>query len=258
MNSTGKSFTRRGLLVGAAAAAAGAAVAGGLFPSVTAAQVVTPIPAPNFVLHTVPVIDMGVTMDRTFLAHVPLPLGLQQGPLPAVIVFHGGGQDGARMAQHWQSMVGQFVIVCLNGLFDPLAGETLWRSVRVGDVTVPTIDLALVEAVLAWLAATGRVDMQRVYASGFSSGAVFTWRLSMLNRTVNRFRGFAPVSHTNSTAQVALGDVAAMRTPKPLAYAHGTADPNWSQTILDVPQPTPPDVVMAWINRNRHAGGRSA
>ena len=125
----------------------------------TAAQPVvtpTPVPLPAFLPHTIPVTDGGATIDRTFLAHIPLPLGLQQGPLPAVIVFHGAGQDGLRMVQHWESMVGQFVIVCPNGLFDPLAHETRWRSVRVGDSTVPTTDLAFVDALLAWLAATGR------------------------------------------------------------------------------------------------------
>jgi poly(3-hydroxybutyrate) depolymerase len=212
--------SRRGLLIGAAAAAATATMVGGLFPSITAAQIAPPVPpvlAPAFLPYTIPVTDAGVTLDRTFLAHIPLTLPLQQGLLPAVIVFHGGGQDGSRMVQHWDSMVGQFVMVCPNARFDPLAGETRWQVPRVGDLTIPTVDLAFVEALLAWLAATGRVDMQRVYASGFSSGAAMTWQLTVLNRSVNRFRGFAPVSHVVNTTQVALGDAAAMNTPKPLA-----------------------------------------
>jgi poly(3-hydroxybutyrate) depolymerase len=233
------------------ATAATLAAAGALGPRGAAAQGITPVPLPQFLPHVLPVTDGGATADRTFLAHVPLPLGLQQGPLPAVIVFHGGGQDASRMVQHWQAMVGQFVIVCPNALFDPLAHQTLWRVARVGEASIPTIDLAFVDALLEWLRGTGRVDMNRIYAAGFSSGAVMTWQLTMLDRFVDRFRGFAPVSHTFNTSQVALADPRAMRTPKPLAYAHGTADPNWSQTLLDVPQPTPPDVVLSWITRNR-------
>jgi len=116
---------------------------------------------------------------------------------------------------------------------------------------VPTVDLAFVEAIINWLAAGGAVDMERVYACGFSSGAAMTWQLSMLNRSVNHFRGFAPLAHAFNTAQLALGDAAAMSTPKPLAYAHGTADPSWSESFFDQQQPTPPDVVLHWINRNR-------
>jgi poly(3-hydroxybutyrate) depolymerase len=143
------------------------------------------------------------------------------------------------------------VIVCRQALVDPIANATRWVQARPGDASVPTTDLAFVEALLDWLAATGDVDLERVYASGFSSGAGMTWQLSVLDRTVNRFRGFAPVSKTLSSAQLALGDAAALSTPKPLIYFHGTADDNWSQAILDEPQPTPPDVVADWIGRNR-------
>jgi poly(3-hydroxybutyrate) depolymerase len=146
--------------------------------------------------------------------------------------------------QHWDSMVGQFVMVCPNARFDPLAGETRWQVPRVGDLAIPTVDLAFVEALLACLATTGRVDMQRVYASGFSSGAAMTWQLTVLNRSVNRFRGFAPVSHVVNTTQVALGDAAAMNN----AQAAGVRARHCRhQLVADHPEPAAADAT-----RRRH------
>jgi poly(3-hydroxybutyrate) depolymerase len=116
---------------------------------------------------------------------------------------------------------------------------------------VPRTDLAFVDAVLDWLAATGKVDMDRVYASGFSNGAAMTWQLAMLDHSINCFRGLAPVSHEGyHLAKAALGDPIALQTPKPLIYTHGTADDNWSKVINDEQQLLPPDVVALWVTRN--------
>ena len=86
---------------------------------------------------------------------------------------------------------------------------TGWEYVRPGVGTVPTVDLAFTEAILNWLRGTGRVDMERVYAAGFSSGGDFTWQLTQLNRSVNWFRGYAPVSAIVNTSMTALADPAA-------------------------------------------------
>ena len=130
-------------------------------------------------------------------------------------------------------------------------GITQWEFAGPGAATVPTRDLRFTEAILDWLRATGGVDMQRVYASGFSSGGNFTWQLTQLNRSVNWFRGYAPLSAVPNTWMIGLSDPAATATPKPLAYTMGTADYNWSRIALGVQQPTPPDAVSAWITRNR-------
>jgi poly(3-hydroxybutyrate) depolymerase len=84
--------------------------------------------------------------------------------MPAVIVFHGGGQDASDLLQHWASLIPAYdlVIVCPQALVDPADGVTHWYTARPGNTTIPTTDLAFVDALLGWLAATGRVDMQRV------------------------------------------------------------------------------------------------
>jgi poly(3-hydroxybutyrate) depolymerase len=85
-----------------------------------------------------------------------------------------------------------------------------------------------------------------------------TWQLTLLDAFVGRFRGFAPVAHEGfQLAKTALADPAALATPKPLIYTHGTADPNWSQVVNDEQRLLPPDVVTRWIARNRSRAAAS-
>ena len=246
--------TRRRLLVGSVGALAVTSLAASLggvrHASAQTLPVppLTPRPLPAFVNHTVPVSDAGTVLQRSFLAHVPFT----SSPVPAVIVFHGGGQTAGDMVPHWESMIPStnFAIICPQGLFDPLDNKTHWHHARPGDVSVPTTDLAFVNAMLDWLQATGKVDMQRVYASGFSNGAGMTWQLTQLNAFVNRFRGFAPVSHRLNSAQMLLSDATARTTPKPVAFTMGTAEPNWAGEDASQQEPTPPDNVRYWMNRN--------
>jgi polyhydroxybutyrate depolymerase len=245
-------LSRRELLVGAAAAAAVAAVNGGREAAAQSLPVPlpTPRPLPSFLPHSIEVRDAGSTLQRSFLAHVPFT----SGPVPAVLVFHGGGQDAIDMVQHWEALIPDtnFAIVCPQALVDPVENKTRWQYVRPGDVAVPTTDLAFVAALLTWLQATGKIDTQRIYAAGFSSGAGMTWQLTQLNFFVNRFRGFAPVSHRLNSAQLQLSDVAARTLPKPVAFTMGTAEPSWAgQDTTGGSEPTPPDNIRYWIQRNR-------
>ena len=194
------SLNRRQLLAGGAAVTAAAFLSNGI----AAAQIAPPPPVPPWAPVAISVTDNGTTLNRTFLVHVPPVVPGQV--LPAVIAYHGGGQNAAAMAQHWDSVRNLCVIVCPNALVRPSTGMTGWEYVRPGIGTVPTVDLAFTEAILNWLRGTGRVDMERVYAAGFSSGGDFTWQLTQLNRSVNWFRGYAPVSAIVNTSMTALAD----------------------------------------------------
>jgi poly(3-hydroxybutyrate) depolymerase len=235
------SLNRRQLLAGAGAVAATA-----LLSSTASAQ--TAPPSAAWGLQTLSVTTGGVTVNRTFLVYAPA----STTPLPAVVVYHGGGQTARDMIQHWDSVKDLCVLVFPNALVRPVAGITEWAFVRPGDTVVPAIDLDFTEAILNWLRATGRVDMDRVYASGFSSGGNFTWQLTVLNRSVNWFRGYAPLSAVPNVSMMALSDPRANVTPKPLAFTMGTADYDWSRVDPSgVQQPVPTDAITAWIARNR-------
>lgn len=218
-----------------------------------------PLPAPQFSSQSISVTDGGQTLTRQFLIHVPLRPIAQRTPMPAVIAFHGANQIAKDMALHWKSVIDhhEMVVVCPQGTTDATTNRTHWIDAGEGDTSVPTTDLAFVAALLDWLESTGDVDMDRVYASGFSNGAGMTWQLAMLNDFVKRFKGYAPVSsHGTQRAKLRLGDKAALETPKPLIYTHGTADDNWSTVAGGEQQMLPPDVVARWVARNhaRHAG----
>jgi len=243
-------FTRRQLLGTTAAALSMLPLA----TSVSAQVLPVPTPGPQqysgFAEHTIVVSDGGTVLQRSFLAHVPLVVGRL---VPAVIVFHGGGQTADDMIQHWESLLPtyQIAIVCPQSLIDPSLNATRWRHAQAGDAAVPTVDLAFVTALLDWLASTGKIDMQRVYAAGFSNGGGMTWQLTQLNAFVNRFRGFAPVAHVLNAGQIALSEAPARTTPKPVAYTVGTADSVWGTAQTTAHEPLPPDVVRYWILRNR-------
>ena len=148
-------MSRRRLLASVAATS----VVTALSSSRVAAQVggvptVPPQLPPTFVNRAIAVNDNGSVLQRSFLVHLPLVLG---PPMPAVIVFHGGGQNAGDMIQHWQSLIPTYdmVIVCPQGLVDPVDNKPHWYTARPGDVSVPTTDLAFVNALLDWLAAPG-------------------------------------------------------------------------------------------------------
>src|SRR3712207_1410420 len=206
---------------------------------------------PGFSARTITVTDAGRTLRRSFLIHVPLDA--PRGVAPAVIAFHGGGQTAEDMVLHWKSIVSMglgVVVVCPQALVDPDVDGTRWEIATPGAQAWPTTDLAFIDALLTSLVAREGVDPQRVYATGFSSGAGMTWQLSLHGDFVDRFRGFAPVSQALNSAMLALADADVWTIPKPLCYIHGTADDNWVRVHDGVLEPMPPDVVTAWLRRN--------
>lgn len=212
-----------------------------------ALQSAAPLPQ-GFSEETIEVDDGGQIMKRSFLIHVPAHPRL---PMPAVIAFHGGGQQAVKMAEHWASVVEfDFVIVCPQAQVDPDVNETRWEIPSPNDPVLPTSDLAFVDTLLQYLADTRLVDLNQVYATGFSNGAGMTWQLSLHDDFVHRFRGFAPVSQASNSAMLALAHPKAQTTPKPLCYMHGTADDNWTQVYNDVREPMPHEVVTDWLERN--------
>src|SRR5688500_12870599 len=109
-------FTRRRLLATSAAALATTSLVASLSTQRASAQVVPGPTVPpqqytGFASHTISVSDAGGVLQRSFLVHIPLVIG---PPMPAVIVFHGGGQNATDMIQHWESLIPTYklVIVC--------------------------------------------------------------------------------------------------------------------------------------------------
>ena len=134
------------------------------------------------------------------------------GKAPLVLCFHGHGDDMGNfelteMHRAWP----EAIVVYLQGLpsRDGLSGwqvEAKQNSDR---------DLKLVDAVLTTLHDKFRVDDDRIYATGFSNGAVFTYLLWAERPAV--FAAFAPVA-------ARLRPSVRPRLPKPLFHIAGKSD----------------------------------
>ena len=133
---------------------------------------------------------------RTFLTH--LPTGYNKSiKHPLILAFHGGSPLGYQSIQY-QSKLSQkadssdFIVVYPEGV--KVAGNRTWNA---GGCCQPTTnlnidDVGFVNSLLNNLFANKPIDTSRVYATGFSNGALLCYRLA--NELTNRFAAIAPVA----------------------------------------------------------------
>ncbi|MGH3972512.1 MAG: alpha/beta hydrolase family esterase [Pseudonocardiaceae bacterium] len=210
------------------------------------------------------------SISRTY--HIYIPDNPPQATVPAIIVFHGGGQDALHLASHWGIGAGSppppldgYLLIFPEA--DPRLSEE-WVHFNKGDSAFPTYDLLFVDHLLteitAAVYATGAavpnvtVDPALIYAAGFSNGGGMVWQL-MNSDHVSRFRGFAVVGKALDPEKAihyrheraALGDVPG---PVPVIYVHGTGDYGFRSpmTLLEVPLDTtlPANTVEEMLTRN--------
>ena len=131
-------------------------------------------------------------LSRTALLHVPE--GHVPGEdLPLVMVFHGGQgegeSNGRAMVGKWEHLRnGDFVMAFPDGIY---TGERAWAGPQ------DTRDLRFVDDLLAAIDLEVGIDLDRVYAAGFSNGSGFVWMLQCLR--AERFAGFGHVQQSMAT-----------------------------------------------------------
>lgn len=135
------------------------------------------------------------------------------GKAPLVLAFHGHGDSadnfqGVELQQHWA----QAILVYAQGLPSTRDGLAGWQ---VESGTDGDRDLKFVDQMLATLRQKFSVDDARIYSTGFSNGANFTYLLWAQRPKV--FAAFAPVA-----ARI-LPSVN-LTVPKPLLHVGGTED----------------------------------
>jgi polyhydroxybutyrate depolymerase len=155
---------------------------------------------------------------RTFQIHLP---AASPSPRPLLLAFHGGLADGAAMRRltNLDARADRegWVVAYPDGV------EGHWNDGR-GTTVIPAHrddvdDVGLAAALVDHLAATAGVDRDRVYATGFSNGAMFCHRLA--SERPGLVAAIAPVA---GTMPVPLLDAERPR-PVPVLIVHGTADP---------------------------------
>ena len=207
---------------------------------------------------------------RTY--HVEVPANPPQASVPAIIVFHGGGQDVEVIARNWGvSPAGPPPPPLDNYLLvfpetDPrMTAE--WVHFQTGDSAFPTFDLDFVRDLIGELTtrvyATGgaipgvSADPELIYVAGFSNGGGMVWQL--LNSDLSLLlRGFAAVGKAldpekvtqyNNSLPAGTGPAAA-----PVFYLQGTADrgfrPTFTQEEIQLDQTLPFFTLRQMLSRN--------
>ena len=203
--------------------------------------------------------------NREYYIHHPDTL---KGVIPEVVAphtkhavimaFHGGTSDINRdmMVNSWDCVAShdtfqdEVIVICPKAEFMEDTNQYQWQSATPQTEKLPLRDLKFVEALLDLY----KADPVNTYGTGFSSGAGMTWQLTYLDRTIDRFAGFAMVSQSATYRKEELGDATAMGKAKPIMYIHGTADNNWVranevQEEYEVDK-MPPDMMRDLIVRN--------
>lgn len=133
---------------------------------------------------------------RTFLVHQPVGYTASKR-YPLVLAFHGGSPLGYQSIQYQSRLTEKsdsagFILVYPEGV--RAAGNRTWNA---GGCCAPATalnidDVGFTSALLDTLFGSYAVDTTRVYATGFSNGALLCYRLA--NELSSRFAAIAPVA----------------------------------------------------------------
>ena len=154
-------------------------------------------------------------VERGYLVFLP-PSYRPEHPAPLVLVFHGGGGRATGIAPHTGfSLLAEregFVAVYPDGL------GRRWNDGR--GFAAAHDDVGFVRALLDTLGRTLTLDPRRIYATGISNGAVFSYRLACDLPGV-----FAAVAPVAGAMPVDLAPSCVHPEPVSVLAMQGTADP---------------------------------
>lgn len=152
---------------------------------------------------------------RTYLLYVPSTYRPGQ-PSPLVLVFHGGGASPRSMARH----TGFSALAERKGFIVayPAGVRRRWNDGR--GYGVPHDDVGFIRALLDTLGRQLSIDPRRIFTTGISNGAMFTYRLACDLPGV--LAAIAPVAGAMPSA---LAPMCTQGAPVALAAFQETADP---------------------------------
>ena len=129
-------------------------------------------------------------LDRSYLIHLPSPL--PAGPLPLVVVVHGGGgsAEGAQKQTGFNAYADRYGFIAVypngTGKSRPLMramgkeGFLTWNAgTCCGYASEHSVDdVGFIRAVVADVEKGHAVDPKRIYATGISNGGMMSYRLA--------------------------------------------------------------------------------
>lgn len=157
---------------------------------------------------------------RTYAVHVPADANAKN-PLPIVLVLHGGGGSGARIARHtgFDAVADRegFLVVYPDGVRghwnDGRGSQDYAHRVNVDDV-------GFLEALIDTVAEQFNGDANRVFMTGPSNGGMMTYRFAC--ERPERLAGVAPVI---ACVPEPIAGACAGETALPALIINGTEDP---------------------------------
>lgn len=158
-------------------------------------------------------------MQRSYLIHIPAGLDSSQ-PAALVFAFHGFQENSASIQRYtgFDTLADEnsFIVVYPDG--SGPANSLSWNgSGCCGYALENEVDEpAFVNAILADVETLARVDRKRIYASGFSNGALLSYRLACI--MADTFAAVAPVGG------VLMETPCQPQQPVSLIHVHGVKD----------------------------------
>jgi len=164
---------------------------------------------------------------RTYLIHAPAS-PKDSGPVPLVLVLHGGGSNGAQTVQLTRGEFDRlsdrddFVVVYPDGLHKHWNDGRNSGEVVYGNANGETLqdDVGFLSALIDRLIGTRNVDPRRVYVTGMSNGALMAYRLGC--EIPDKLAAIAPV---DGSLVVRVAETVSPRRPLAVLAINNTKDP---------------------------------
>jgi polyhydroxybutyrate depolymerase len=193
-------------------------------------------------------------LARSYLLHVPPGLnGLQ--PVPVVFIYHGysGNSSGMQTMTGFNEIADNAVFLAVYPEGTGTSNSNLsWDAGRCcrSDAMPKVDETAFVRQILADLETMIGIDPKRIYATGFSNGAMLTYRLAC--DMSDTFAAVAPVSG------VLVYSPCQPQQPVSVIHIHGLADTAvpYAGEANSIPGGFPPveDSINAWVQLNGCTG----
>jgi len=190
---------------------------------------------------------------RTYLLHVPPDIGSNASP-PLVLAFHGvpSGPQEIRSITGFDALADRegFVVAYPQAVDDWWTGCANCNSQA---FLLNIDDVGFVRALIRQIEADVDIDLGRVYAAGFSNGALFTQRLAC--DAADMIGAFASVAATALEPDAVPPCEPDARVP--IVFFHGSLDPSFppdGRAFGDPPAGVSTlsigETLAAWVDRN--------